>query len=229
MKRWTKILLALVGLVVVTIVSISLFVNAHSFRPAIERQLTTTLGRSVTVGDLRLSLFAASLVAKDLSVADDPSCSAAPFLTAKEFRIGVSLRTLTARGQLPGVTLTADSGTQFTSSRFIETLNRLSIRHRRTAYHHPQGLWSSAYGYIALAGLWAAPVTGASMNQVRSLAPDLVRGDFQKTWIHVVGPAVGALIGGVGFEWILKGKPTAAGGTAAEGTLGVDDPAGPDA
>jgi transposase InsO family protein len=29
-------------------------------------------------------------------------------------------------------------GTQFTSSRFIEDLNRLSITHRRTAYHHPE-------------------------------------------------------------------------------------------
>ena len=37
------------------------------------------------------------------------------------------------------VTLTADNGTQFTSSRFIETLNRLGITHRRTAYHHPEG------------------------------------------------------------------------------------------
>jgi len=34
------------------------------------------------------------------------------------------------------VTLT--TGTQFTSSRFIEDLNRLSITHRRTAYHHPE-------------------------------------------------------------------------------------------
>ena len=31
-------------------------------------------------------------------------------------------------------------------------------------------------GYIALAGLWAAPISGASMNPVRSLAPDLVSG-----------------------------------------------------
>ena len=36
------------------------------------------------------------------------------------------------------VTLTTDNGTQFTSSRFVETLNRLST-HRRTAYHHPEG------------------------------------------------------------------------------------------
>ena len=78
-------------------------------------------------------------------------------------------------------------------------------------------------GYIALAGLWSAPVSGASMNPVRSLAPDLVRGDFHTTWIYIVGPAVGALIA-VGFEWILKGKPTAAGGIAAQGSLGVDAP-----
>ncbi len=81
-------------------------------------------------------------------------------------------------------------------------------------------------GYIALAGLWAAPVSGASMNPVRSLAPDVVRGNFHTTWIYVVGPWVGALIG-VAFEWILKGKASAAGKIAARGTLGVDNPARP--
>jgi len=38
-----------------------------------------------------------------------------------------------------GLTLTTDNGTQFTSARFIETLHRLGITHRRTAYHHPEG------------------------------------------------------------------------------------------
>ena len=37
------------------------------------------------------------------------------------------------------LTLTTDNGTQFTSSRFLETLARLGITHRRTAYHHPEG------------------------------------------------------------------------------------------
>jgi aquaporin Z len=78
-------------------------------------------------------------------------------------------------------------------------------------------------GYVALARLWAEPVSGASMNPVRSLAPDLVRGDFSTTWIYLVGPLVGALIG-VGFEWILKGKPTAAGAITAQGMIGRDDP-----
>ncbi len=71
-------------------------------------------------------------------------------------------------------------------------------------------------GYIALAGLWAAPVTGASMNPVRSFAPDLVRGDLSTTWIYFAGPLIGAMIA-VGFEWILKGSPTAAGNLAAQG------------
>ncbi len=100
MKRWTKILLALAGLVIVAIVSVSLFANANSFRPAIERQLTTMLGRSVKVGDLRLALFSGSLVTKGFNIADDPSFSAAPFLTAKECRIVVSLRKLIFARQL---------------------------------------------------------------------------------------------------------------------------------
>ena len=73
-------------------------------------------------------------------------------------------------------------------------------------------------GYIALAGLWAAPISGASMNPVRSFAPDLVRADLSTTWIYVVGPLAGALIG-VGFEWVLKGRPTAAGSVAAQGEI----------
>ena len=73
-------------------------------------------------------------------------------------------------------------------------------------------------GYIALAGLWAAPISGASMNPVRSFAPDLMRGDLHTTWIYVAGPVLGAAIA-VGFEWILKGSPTAAGAEAAQGDL----------
>lgn len=81
-------------------------------------------------------------------------------------------------------------------------------------------------GYIALAGLWASRISGASMNPFRSLAPDLIRGDLHATWIYLVGPVLGALIG-VGFQWILKGKPTRTGTITAQGTLGIDDDAGP--
>lgn len=72
-------------------------------------------------------------------------------------------------------------------------------------------------GYIALAGLWAGPWSGASMNPARSLAPDLLRGDLQHTWVYIVGPLVGALAA-VALEWVLKGKPSVEGTRAAQGT-----------
>lgn len=35
--------------------------------------------------------------------------------------------------------LNTDNGTQFTSTRFLDTLSRLGITHRRTAFNHPEG------------------------------------------------------------------------------------------
>jgi len=75
-------------------------------------------------------------------------------------------------------------------------------------------------GYIVLSGLWAGPVTGASMNPARSFGPDLVLLDFNHYWVYLIGPFLGALIA-VGFAYILRGR----GGRttsikAAQGTLG---------
>ena len=72
MKRWAKVLLVIAGLFVLAIVSIRLFVHANTFRPAIEKQLSATLGRNVKLGDLSLSVFSGRLVAKDLIIGDDP-------------------------------------------------------------------------------------------------------------------------------------------------------------
>ena len=71
-------------------------------------------------------------------------------------------------------------------------------------------------GYIALAGLWAAPISGASMNPARSFAPDLIRGNLGTSWIYIAGPVFGAIIAVI-FEFILKGKATDAGSIAAQG------------
>jgi aquaporin Z len=70
--------------------------------------------------------------------------------------------------------------------------------------------------YIALAGMWAAPISGASMNLARSVGPDLVRGDLRTTRIYIAGPPLGALVAVI-FEWILKGPPTREGTIAAQG------------
>jgi putative transposase len=63
-------------------------------------------------------------------------CRTAEALAAVEQAV---LERLPAGSRESTLTLTTDNGTQFTSARFMETLARLGITHRRTAYHHPEG------------------------------------------------------------------------------------------
>jgi aquaporin Z len=79
--------------------------------------------------------------------------------------------------------------------------------------------------YIGLAGLWAAPVSGASMNTARSLAPAVLAGDLAHVWVYVAGPFLGATVA-VGFQHLLRGKASEAGRLAASGALSPDNPGG---
>jgi aquaporin Z len=47
---------------------------------------------------------------------------------------------------------------------------------------------------IALEALFAGPISGASMNPARSLAPALASGSVQHLWVYVLAPIVGALM-----------------------------------
>jgi aquaporin Z len=75
--------------------------------------------------------------------------------------------------------------------------------------------------YIALAGLWGAPVSGASMNPARSLGPALVLGDWTSWWAYLAGPVIGGAVA-VGIAYVLRGPGGGRSGTsAALGTLGT--------
>ncbi len=90
-RRWIKVVLAVAALGLVIVAVVPFVVNADSFRPQIESQLSTSLNRKVTLGHLSLSLFTGSLVAENISIADDPSLSSTPFLEAKELDLGIEL------------------------------------------------------------------------------------------------------------------------------------------
>jgi aquaporin Z len=74
-------------------------------------------------------------------------------------------------------------------------------------------------GYIALAGLWGSPISGASMNPARTFGPDLVSTTFTDYWVYVAGPLTGAVIA-VALAFVLRGAGGGrAGSEAAQGGL----------
>lgn len=89
-KTWIKVAIAAAALILVVAI-IPLFINADTLRPTVESQLSNSLGRKVTLGHLGFSLFTGSLVAEDISIADDPAISSTPFLAAERLHIGVEL------------------------------------------------------------------------------------------------------------------------------------------
>ncbi|HEY4789854.1 MAG TPA: aquaporin [Actinomycetes bacterium] len=76
--------------------------------------------------------------------------------------------------------------------------------------------------YIALAGLWGNPISGASMNPARSFGPAAVGADFSSYLVYVAGPLVGAALA-VGIAFVLRGRGgSRSASTAAQGELSPD-------
>jgi AsmA protein len=104
-----SILVAVVVLLLLAFLLVPLFVNANTFRPTLETQLSAALGRKVTLGNLSFSFFSGSLVADNISIADDPAFGSKPFLQAQSLRIGVEVAPLLFHRQLLVTSFVADS------------------------------------------------------------------------------------------------------------------------
>jgi aquaporin Z len=73
--------------------------------------------------------------------------------------------------------------------------------------------------YIALAGLWGSPISGASMNPARTFGPDPASTTFTSYWVYIAGPIAGAVIA-VGVAFVLRGRGGGKSGAgAAQGEL----------
>jgi MIP family channel proteins len=60
-------------------------------------------------------------------------------------------------------------------------------------------------GTIGLEALFAGPISGASMNPARSLAPALASGTWEAQWLYVAGPMLGAVAGVVAYR-VVRGE-----------------------
>jgi AsmA protein len=109
MSHTWKIVASIAGVVILAVAAVPLFVNVNSFKPTIEGQLTTALGRQVKLGHLSLSLLSGTVVARDLHVADDLQFSTSPFATASALRIGVEMRPLIFHRQIRVTSIEVDT------------------------------------------------------------------------------------------------------------------------
>jgi aquaporin Z len=73
---------------------------------------------------------------------------------------------------------------------------------------------------IAMLVLFASPISGSSMNPVRTLAPDIVGANFTGWWAYVFGDLIGAVIA-VALIATVRGLPNSAERAAAQGGGGL--------
>jgi AsmA protein len=118
-----SILVAAAVLLLLVVVLVPLLVNANTFRPTLETQLSSALGRQVMLGNLSFSVFSGSLVADNISIADDPAFGSKPFLQAQSLRVGVEVTPLLFHRQLRVTSFVADS----------PSINLV---------HNPHGVWN---------------------------------------------------------------------------------------
>lgn len=92
-----KVLIA-IGIVIVLLIVVALalpfLIDVNRFKPTLEADLSTALGRKVQIGDIELALLQGSVKVDDISIADDPAFGTAPFLQAKQLAAGVALQPL---------------------------------------------------------------------------------------------------------------------------------------
>ena len=62
-------------------------------------------------------------------------------------------------------------------------------------------------GTIALDAMFGGPISGASMNPMRSIGPAIASGNFQALWLYIVAPVLGAAVGGIAYQFV-RGEPT---------------------
>jgi AsmA protein len=94
MKRILKIVGIIIGVLILIAIALPFLIDANTFKPKLESELTGALGRQVKVGNLSLALLEGGVSADDISIADDPQFSKSAFIQAKSLKVGVEMMPL---------------------------------------------------------------------------------------------------------------------------------------
>jgi len=108
MKRALKILAIVLVVLLLAAVALPFAVDVNRFRPELESELSSAMGRQVSVSNLSLSILSGSIAAHDISIADDPAFSSKPFVQAQDLKVGVELWPLIVSKSLRVTELTLD-------------------------------------------------------------------------------------------------------------------------
>jgi aquaporin NIP len=119
----------------------------------------------------------------------------------------VALHILFPSDLLLGATLPAGSDWQSWVLELILTFLLMLVILHVSQGSHEQGMFAGiAIGAtVLLAALWAGPISGASMNPARSLAPALVSGHLAHLWIYITAPILGAAAAVGAWRVLLRG------------------------
>jgi AsmA protein len=94
MKKVLVIAGVVILLLVVVALALPFLIDVNRFKPALETDLSTALGRKVEIGNIQLALLSGAVKVDNVSIADDPAFGGAPFLQAKQLAAGVALQPL---------------------------------------------------------------------------------------------------------------------------------------
>jgi aquaporin Z len=106
------------------------------------------------------------------------------------------LRMLFPADETLGATLPAGSATQSFILEIVLTFLLMLVILSVSTGDKEKGITAGIVvgAVIALEAMFAGPISGASMNPARSLAPAVVSGHLETIWIYLAAPVLGALL-----------------------------------
>jgi len=100
MKKALIVIGIIVAVLILVVIALPFAIDVNKFKPTLETQISTALGRKVTIGNIQLALLSGGVKVDDVTISDDPAFSKSSFLTAKQLDAGVALMPLIFSGKM---------------------------------------------------------------------------------------------------------------------------------